>query len=124
MLKIGRMRFFSFLVFTAVNTDQGTTSSRADRLGKGLLAPCTPGPCPIGKSRPGAADGAAAAADFALPGAGCEPRGDDSVCACKPAAARKSPQASAPQHATAPAPRNAVREVDKPVSGWAFMGCS
>src|SRR5439155_9981086 len=121
MLKIGRMRFLSFLVFTAVSTDQGTTSSRADRLGKGLLAPCTPGPCPIGKSRPDA-DGAAA--DFALPGAGCAPRGDDSVCACKPAAASNSPQASAPQHATAPALRNAVREVDKPVSGWAFMGCS
>jgi hypothetical protein len=40
--------FFSARVFTAVSTDQGTTSARSGSGANGLFGLCTPGPVPMG----------------------------------------------------------------------------
>ena len=52
----GSTRFFSTLVFTAVSTDQGSTSERSCSGANGLFGLCTPAPTPMGT--PLAASGA------------------------------------------------------------------
>lgn len=120
-MKTGKNRVLTFFAFTDVSTDQGSTSSRGVSGGNGLLALCTPGPCPVGRSSRGAgAAGPAALAPPETAGGDKIPSGDDKICAPAFVAANKPPITT--QAITGP--RSLIKQQVKFWLRQVAMGCS